>query len=109
MSSPPSRVRLSEKELRFSNSLKKDDESPIIFCFNVLAQLTNILVRNTSYELLLLSKSTKEALRKELVEFKTFLTQMPGHSHAVKTAFSPRDKVGPIFSLEDMQVKNIEE
>ena len=59
------------------------------FYFDVLAQLANIPVRITLYELLRLSKSTREAQREALADTEVFLTQIPaipeeeddGHCH----------------------------
>ena len=53
-----------QKELRFSRVLSKDvaEGSTPPYRFDVLAQLANIPARITLYELLRLSKSTREAL-----------------------------------------------
>ena len=52
-----------QKELRFSNALPKDNAegSTTPYHFDILAQLANIPARITIYELLRLSKSTREA------------------------------------------------
>jgi len=52
-------------ELRYSKALPKDkaEGSSTPYRFDVLAQLANIPARITFYELLRLSKSTREALR----------------------------------------------
>jgi len=42
-----------------------------------LAQLANIPARITLYELLRLSKSTREALREALSDFEIFMVQIP--------------------------------
>jgi len=42
-----------------------------------LAQLANVLVHITLYELLRLSKKTSKALRDALADSETFLTQVP--------------------------------
>jgi len=47
------------------------------FRFDVLAQLANISNRITLYELLRLSKSTREALREAHANFEIFLAQIP--------------------------------
>jgi predicted CoA-binding protein len=47
------------------------------FNFDVLAQLANIPARITLYELLRLSKTTREALREALADSEVFLAQMP--------------------------------
>ena len=57
-----------QKELRFSKALSKDNAkgSTTPYRFDVLTQLANIPARITLYELLRLSKSTREALREAL-------------------------------------------
>ena len=57
-----------QKELRYSKALRKENEEgqSTPFRLDVLAQLANILTRITLYELLRLSKSTREALREAL-------------------------------------------
>ena len=54
-----------QKELRYSKALPKDkaEGTSTPYRFNILAQLVNIPVRITLYELLRLSKLTREALR----------------------------------------------
>jgi len=47
------------------------------FCFDILAQLANILAQITIHELLRLSKETREALRDALADSESFLTHMP--------------------------------
>jgi len=52
-----------QKELRYT-TLQKDEAGPSTpFRFDVLAQLDNIPAQITLYELLRLSKSTREALK----------------------------------------------
>ena len=48
--------------------------------FDVLAQLANILARITLYELLRLSKSTREALREALPDAEVFMAQISARS-----------------------------
>ena len=57
-----------QKELQFFKTLPKNNAkgSPTPYHFDVLAQLANIPARITLYELLRLSKSTREALREAL-------------------------------------------
>ena len=68
-----------QKELQYARTLQIDKaEGP--FRFDVLAQLANIPARITLYELLRLSKSTREALREALVDSEVFIAQIPaGH------------------------------
>jgi len=78
------------------------------FHFDVLAQLANIPTRITLYELLRLSKSTKDALREALVDAEVFVTQIPStceekddsHCHQTSKQFPCIT-----FTPEDMQVK----
>ena len=68
-----------QKELRFSRVLSKDvaEGSTTPYRFDVLAQLANIPARITLYELLRLSKSTREALQEALANAEVFMTQVP--------------------------------
>ena len=61
------------------NALPKDraEGSSIPFCLDVLAQLANIPTQITLYELMTLSKYTREALREALADFEAFITQIP--------------------------------
>ena len=63
-----------EKELRYSKALLKNkvEGSSTPYRFDILAQLANILARITLYELLRLSKSTREAL----VDVEVFMAQI---------------------------------
>ena len=63
-----------QKELRFSDNT---EGSTTPYRFDVLAQLANIPARITLYELLRLSKSTREALREALTDAEVFMTQIP--------------------------------
>ena len=67
------------KELRYSKALPKDkaEGTSAPYHFDVLAQLANIPARITLYELLRLSKSTREALREALADAEVFMTQIP--------------------------------
>jgi len=67
-----------QKELRYSKALPKDKAkgSSTPYRFNILAQLANIPARITLYELLRLSKSTREVLREALVDAEVFMTQI---------------------------------
>jgi len=65
-----------QKELRYVKALSKSGAGPSTpFRFDVVAQLANILTRITLYELLRLSKSTRDALREALVDTEVFITQ----------------------------------
>src|SRR3954468_13760655 len=56
------------------NPLIKEVSQP--FCFDIINQLANIPARITLYELLKLSKSTREALREALADAEVFVTQL---------------------------------
>jgi len=78
------------------------------FRFDVMAQLANIPTRITLYELLRLSKSTKDALRETLVDAEIFTTQIlaicreeeGNHCHHTSKRLPCIT-----FTTEDMQVK----
>ena len=65
-----------QKELRHFKALPKDKPEGLSapYRFDVLAQLASIPTRITLYELLRLSKSTKEALREVLANAEVFMT-----------------------------------
>ena len=76
------------------------------FRFDIINQLANIPARITLYELLKLSKSTREALREALADAEVFVTQLPIGSiieelHSLTISRVPIDIV---FTPEDMQV-----
>jgi len=68
-----------QKEIRYAKALLKDkvEGSSAPYCFDVLAQLANIPAMITLYELLSLSKSTRETLREALADAELFMTQIP--------------------------------
>jgi len=68
-----------QKEFWYAKALSKDKavESSRPYHFDVLAQLANIPARITLYELLTLSKSTREALREALADAETFMARIP--------------------------------
>ena len=78
------------------------------FRFDVLAQLAKISARITLYELLRLSKSTRDTLREALADAEVFVTLFPtiyeeeddNHCHQTSKLFSCIT-----FTPEDMQVK----
>ena len=62
-----------QKKLRYAKALQKDDVKLLTpFRFDVLAQIANIPTLITLYELLRLSKSTREALREILIDSEIF-------------------------------------
>ena len=71
-----------QNEVRFDKLLKKDPPEGLNtpFRFDILAQFANISARMTLYELLSLSKETREALRDVLADLETFLTQVSASS-----------------------------
>jgi len=98
-----------QKEFQYVKTLQKNGVEPSTpFHFDVLAQLANIPARITLYELLRLSKSTKDAFRKVLADAEFFVTQIPAiceeeddnHCRHTLKQFSYIT-----FTPEDMQVK----
>src|SRR4051812_26850725 len=77
------------------------------FRFDIINQLANIPARSTLYELLKLSKSTREALREALAHTEVFVTQLPIGStidvpHSLSISCVSTDIV---FTPKDMQVQ----
>jgi len=68
-----------QKEIHFDESLKKNPSKGLNapFCFDILAQLANILAHIILHKPLWLSKKTREALRDVLADSESFLTQVP--------------------------------
>jgi len=68
-----------QKETQYAKALPKDkaEGTSAPYSVNVLAQLANILARITLYELLRLSKSTREALREALTNAEVFMARIP--------------------------------
>ena len=68
-----------QKELRYAKALPKDkaEGSSVPYRFDILAQLANIPARITLYELLRLSKSTREALKETLADVEAFMVRIP--------------------------------
>jgi len=67
-----------QEELRYSKALPKDkvERSSAPYRFDVLAQQANIPVRITLYELMRLSKLTREDLRETLTDSEVFMAQI---------------------------------
>jgi len=80
-----------QKEVWFDRVLKRPSGLGLDFpfCFDILAQLADILARITIHELLHLSKETREALRDVLADSESFLTRMPE---------TPEDDTQPLCS-----------
>src|SRR3954466_14775933 len=97
------------KEVRYNRPLNKGKAIEVSqpFRFNIINQLANIPARITLYELLKLSKSTREALREALADAEVFVTQLPIGStidepHSLNVSRVPTDI---LFTPEDMQVQ----
>ena len=96
-----------QKVLCYTKALQKDDtgRSTTPFRFDVLDHIPTWI---TLYDLLRLSKSTREALRKALADLEAFIAQIPavreeeddGHHHQTAKHFSCIT-----FTLDDMQIK----
>ena len=99
-----------QKELQFSKVLSKDvaEGSTAPYYFDVLAQLANIPARINLYELLRLSKSTREALQEALANVEIFMTQVPigPKEEDVEDCLHTSQNIPRItFTADDMQVK----
>ena len=100
-----------QKELRFNKPLQKENDEghSTPFRFNVLAQLANIPARITLYELLRLSKTTREALREALANSEAFsahVAEVPTEEGQCSQCHQTLAEMPCIsFSQEDMQVK----
>ena len=84
------------------------EESPTPYHFDVLAQLANIPARITLYELLRLSKSTREALREALADAEVFMAQIPaGPQEKDEEDYLHTSQHAPCitFMPDDMKVK----
>jgi len=95
-----------QKEIRYAKALPKDKAkgTPVPYCFDVLAQLANILARITLYELLRLSKSTREAL----ADAEVFMTQIlaePKEEDKEDCLYASQHAPCITFTSGDMQVK----
>src|SRR4051812_9846204 len=97
------------KEVRYNRPLNKGKAVEVSqpFRFDIINQLANIPTRITLYELLKLSKSTREALREALADAEVFITQLPigstiDESHSLNVSSIPADIV---FTPEDIQVR----
>ena len=98
-----------QNELRYVKALRKGGMGPSNpFRFDVMAQLANILARITRYELLRLTKSTKDALREALADAEVYMARISticrekngNLCHHTSKQFSCIT-----FTPEDMQVK----
>src|SRR5436190_9643426 len=98
------------REVRHNRPLNKGkaiEVSDQPFRLDIINQLANIPARITLYELLKLSKSTREALREALADAEVFVTQLPigftiDEPYSLNVSSIPTDIV---FTPEDMQVQ----
>ena len=97
------------KEVWYNRPLNKGKVVEVSqpFRFDIINQLANIPSRITLYELLKLSKSTREALREALADAEVFVTHLPIGSttdepHSLSIFCVPTNIV---FTPEDMQVQ----
>ena len=91
-----------QKEIRYAKTLPKDkaEGSSTPYRFDVLAQLANIPARITLYELLRLSKSTKEALREALTDAEAFMVRIPAKPEEEdEKKLPPRLSTCPLHNL----------
>ena len=94
------------KEVWYNRPLNKENAIEVSqpFRFDIINQLANIPARITLYELLKLSKLTREALREALADAEVFVTQLHIGStidepHSLNVSCVPTDIV---FTPEDM-------
>ena len=94
-----------QKELRYAKALSKDKAggSSRPDHFDVLSQLANIPARITLYELLRLSKSTRESLREALAYVEVFMARIPAEPEekVKKTASTPLNM--PLHNLHSIR------
>src|SRR3954462_3260867 len=102
-------LRWKPREFRYNRPFNEGKAIEVSqpFRFDIINQLANILARITLYELLKLSKSTREALREALADLEVFVTELPigstiDESHSLSISCVPTDI---IFTPEDMQVQ----
>src|SRR3954462_15227812 len=102
-------LRWKPREFRYNRPFNEGKAVEVSqpFRFDIINQLANILARITLYELLRLSKSTREALREALADPDVFFTQLPIGStidepYSLSISHVPTDIV---FTPEDMQVQ----
>ena len=101
------------KEPRFNKPFRPGNmEGPSTpFNFDILAKLANIPARIILYELLRLSKTTREALREALADSEAFLAQVPAtveeesEARCIQCNQAVRQVQSITFTPEDMQVK----
>src|SRR3954468_9375444 len=97
------------KEVQYNRPLNKEKAVEVSqpFRFNIINQLANIPARITLYELLKLSKSTREALREVLADAEVFVTQFStGRTIEEPHSLSiSRVLTDIVFTPEGMQVQ----
>src|SRR4051812_39707611 len=97
------------REVRYNRPLNKGkaDEVSQPFRFDIINQLANIPARITLYELLKLSKLTREALREALTDAEVFVAQLPIGSTIDEPHILSISCVltNIVFTPEDMQVQ----
>jgi len=98
-----------QKELWYAKVLLKDkaEGSSAPYIFNVLTQLANIPERITLYELLRLSKSTREVLGEALVDAEAFMARIPAKLEEDKEDCLHASQLAPCitFTPGDMKLK----
>ena len=98
------------KELQYARALPKDKAEGNLtpYRFDVLAQLANVPAKITLYELLRLSKSTREDLREALADAEVFMTQIlaePKEENKEDCLHASQNAPCITFTPDDMQVK----
>jgi len=99
-----------QKELRYAKTLPKNkaEGSSAPYRFDVLAYLVNIPAKINLYELLRLSKSTREALREALADVEAFMARIlaePEEEYEENCLHVTQYVPCITFTPDDMQVK----
>ena len=99
-----------QKGIWYAKALPKDkvEETSAPYRFDILSQLANIPARVTLYELLRLSKSTREALREALADAEIFMVRIlaePQEKDEEDCLHASQHALCITFTPGDMQVK----
>src|SRR5436853_2139741 len=97
------------KEVQYNKPLHKGKTIEVSqpFRFDIINQLANIPARIILYELLRLSKSTREALREALADAEVFVTQLPADPplEEFQSLNVSHVSASIVFTPEDMQIQ----
>jgi len=90
-----------QKVLRYAKALSKDKAEGSLrpYHFDILTQLANIPARITFYELLRLSKSTREALREVLTDAEAFMAWISAEQEEDEENYLHASQHAPLHNL----------